>query len=151
MACNPKIRRDIEAALARALGRAAQGVRVRLEADVLTLEGELESRILRSLAEQAVRELPGVRALRNRIEVVSPVRLGEVRRRIRAAFARDAAARGYHVEAAVDGAVVSLKGQVASWAERQAAERAAAAAPGVLEVRNELVVEPWPFAPVIMG
>src|SRR5690606_31172954 len=114
-------------------------------------DGQIDSRVLKVLAEQAARAVPGVRAIRNLIQVVSPVRLSEVRRRIRAAFARDAAARGFHVEVAVEGDVVTLKGQVGSWSERQAAEEAAAAASGVREVRNELIVEPWPFAPIIMA
>lgn len=151
MGCIAEIQRSAQAALADMLGAEASHVRTRFEAGVLSLEGQASSRILKALAEQAARGIPGVRAVQNLIQVVSPVRLGEVRRRIRAAFVRDAAARGYHVEVAVDGGVVTLKGQVGSWSERQAAEEAAAAASGVQEVRNELIVEPWPFAPIIMA
>ena len=91
-------------------GCAGRHVRARLEAGVLTLDGQVDSRVLKVLAEQAARAVPGVRAIRNLIQVVSPVRLSDVRRRIRAAFARDAAARGFHVEAAIEGGVVTLKG-----------------------------------------
>lgn len=48
--------------------------------------------------------------------------------------------RATHVEIAARGAVVTLRGDVRSEAERQALERHARATAGVLTVRNELTV-----------
>ena len=42
----------------------------------------------------------------------------------------------------VEGSVVTLKGTVTTWSQRDAAERAAAGAPGITQVDNEIVVEP---------
>jgi len=37
---------------------------------------------------------------------------------------------------------VTLTGTVGSWAQREAAERAAGSAPGIREVQNRIIVEP---------
>ena len=45
------------------------------------------------------------------------------------------------IDVSIDGSVVTLRGHVHSWAERQAAEGATWSAPGVSRVNNQLTIE----------
>ena len=64
-----------------------------------------------------------------------PSALPEVQDRIEKALHRSA-------ELHMDGAKVVLGGRVHAWFERDIAERAAWAVPGVTEVRDEILIEP---------
>lgn len=94
------------------------------------------------LAEKAAAHIEGVRHVINRITVVPRAAEHDVQKRIVQALHRlaDVDARRIAVHVA-DGAA-RLTGTVTTWAERDAATNAAAAAPGVIMVDNQLVVEP---------
>jgi osmotically-inducible protein OsmY len=108
----------------------------------VTLDGEVALQFQRAAAENAVRRLSGVRGVSNQIglQVRPAVQPAEVKGRIEAAFRRsaDIDARGIQVDA--KNSMITLRGKVRTWAERDEAERAAWAAPGVLAVKDELVV-----------
>jgi osmotically-inducible protein OsmY len=108
----------------------------------ITLTGILDWQYQREAAARAVRDLTGVRGVTNEITLRPHVSAGDVRERIEAALKRSAEidARRIVVNAA-DGKVV-LIGNVRSWAERQDAERAAWAAPGVSQVDDRLSITP---------
>jgi len=94
-------------------------------------------------AERAVRHLIGVTGVSNLISVKPPkVSEGDVKQRIEQALERAAEldAKKISVEAA-DGKV-TLRGTVNSWTERDEAEWAAWAAPGVSGVENDLRIIP---------
>jgi osmotically-inducible protein OsmY len=74
--------------------------------------------------------------------LVKPVQTTDVAARIEAALKRSAEIDARRISvSAVDGKV-TLTGNVRSWAERHDAERAAWAAPGVMEVVDRLSVVP---------
>ena len=108
----------------------------------ITLEGKVDWGYQKETAERVVRNLTGVTGLTSQITVKSRVKPGEVKTKIEAAFRRSAEldARRVGVEAR-DGKVI-LHGNVHSWIEKQEAEQAAWAAPGVSEVENRLTVTP---------
>lgn len=93
-------------------------------------------------AEKAVRHIKGVRGVFNHIEVAGGTIARDVRHRIVQALHRQADVDAKHVTVNVNGTVATLTGTVRSWQQRDAAEQAAASAPGITEVRNEIVVEP---------
>ena len=111
----------------------------------VTLSGMLEYYYQSAAAERAVRDLTGVKGVSNMILLSAPVtavRSGDVTAQIEAAFRRSAEvdARRINVNAR-DGTVI-LSGHVHSWVERQEAERAAWAAPGVTQVDDRLTIVP---------
>jgi osmotically-inducible protein OsmY len=66
--------------------------------------------------------------------------IGEVTRSIRAAFERNAGIEAEGIRVTASNGAVTLEGTVSSWAERNAAVRAAWDAPGVKTVHDQLEV-----------
>jgi len=109
----------------------------------ITLEGAVQFHYERVAAEYAVRGITGAKGVTNLISVTPPhVSPKDIQHRIEQAFERYAEldAQTVSVEAR-DGKIV-LRGTVTSWAEREHAELAAWAAPGVSQVRNEIMICP---------
>ena len=108
----------------------------------LTLNGNLDWQYQKDAAAKAVAHLTGVKGVTNNVTVQPRVKSVAVREKIEDAFKRSAEidARRINVTA-LDGKVI-LSGNVHSWAERQEAERAAWAAPGVTQVEDRLTIMP---------
>jgi osmotically-inducible protein OsmY len=66
----------------------------------------------------------------------------EIKRKIQEAFRRNAEVDSNRIIVEADGSEVTLKGTVRSWVEREEAERAAWAAPGVTSIVDQIVVSP---------
>jgi osmotically-inducible protein OsmY len=93
-------------------------------------------------AEKAVRHIKGVRGVFNHIAVAGEAVARDVRHRIVKALHRNADLDARHVKIDVRGGVATLTGSVATWQQRDTAERATASAPGITRVNNEILVEP---------
>jgi osmotically-inducible protein OsmY len=108
----------------------------------ITLKGNVEWQYQKDAAARCVRDLFGVKGVTNTIAVLPQVKPIDVRDKIEAAFKRSAEvdARRINVNA-TDGKII-LTGTVRSYAERQEAERAAWAAPGVTQVDDHLTIVP---------
>src|SRR5262245_16651639 len=108
----------------------------------VTLTGEAMWEFQRLDAEKAVRHVRGVRGVVNRIRLAPMSAARNVRHRIVEAFHRNANLDARHVTAHAAGDVVTLTGHVGTWLQREIAERAAADAPGIRRVDNQITVEP---------
>ena len=110
----------------------------------VTLTGTVSWLYQQKLAEKVAGHIAGVRHVIDRITVLPHAGERDVRRRIIQALHRLADVDAHLVTVAVADGVAQLSGTVHTWAERDAAASAAAAAPGVVMVENQLVVEPRP-------
>jgi VCBS repeat-containing protein len=108
----------------------------------LTLNGTLDWQYQKEAAARAVRDLVGVKGVTNSITVKPHVQPGDVKAKIEAAFTRSAEIDARRVSVSAQNGKVVLSGNVRSWAERQEAERAAWAAPGVTQVDDRLLIAP---------
>ena len=114
----------------------------------VTLEGTVNHHFERRAAERAVRNLTGIKGVTNLIGVNKAPAPGDVKERIRDALERAAEFDANRIHVEVDGDRIVLRGTVRAYAEKRDAERAARNAPGVVEVENQLTVDPSIPAPV---
>jgi osmotically-inducible protein OsmY len=108
----------------------------------VTLRGEVDWHYQRQEAETAIRDIRGVKGISNEITVTPQVSAGEVKDDVAAALKRNAEVDARSVWVTTDNGTVHLHGHVHSFHERDSAELAAAAAPGVLSVDNQIDVNP---------
>ena len=135
---------DIAIAASRALEWDSYVPAERLDVTVangwVMLRGEVEYGFQRRTAERELRRLRGVRGVTNLVEVrpPAPSREDETRRELQRVLMRRTGTE--RIEIGVIGDTVVLDGVVHSWWQREEAERAAWATPGVREVHDRIVV-----------
>jgi osmotically-inducible protein OsmY len=121
-----------------------QKIRSTVSEGFVTLEGEVATLREKEDAEAALRNLAGVRGVRNRLFVTAvkadPVKL---RKSIEDALERRAEREAERIRVHVEDGTVVLEGRVRTWLEKQAVLGAVSHAPGVKEVRDKLAVNPW--------
>ena len=139
---DPEIARDAAAAIKSQLPISADKIKVVVNNGWITLEGQVEWQYQRNTAENAVRRIKGAKGVNNNIWLKPVAEPSEIKRKIQEAFRRNAEVDSNRITVEADGSVVTLKGTVRSWMERDEAERAAWAAPGVTSVVDQIVVSP---------
>lgn len=115
-------------------------VQATIENGWITLTGGVTWGFQRNSAADAVRCLPGVQGITNRVVVKSDVAPTAVQSAIEAALRRDAEIDAHNIRVTTNGSCVTLAGTVRSWDEREEARAAAWSTPGVTEVQNDLSV-----------
>lgn len=132
--------RDAARALELRIG-VPDGVQAVVHNGYLTLTGKVSWIAQKKNAEKAVQHIRGMKGIFNHIEVTPDRTQHDVRKRIVEALHRNADVHARHISVGIGGDIAVLTGTVASWREREAAERAAGDAPGIRWVDNRIVVE----------
>jgi osmotically-inducible protein OsmY len=106
----------------------------------LILEGAVEAPFQKRAAAEAIRYLNGIRGFSNNLVIESDVVARRVSQKIAEAFTLSALLSSHRISIAVHDHKVTLSGVARSLAERDEAEAAAWAVPGVAAVVNRITI-----------
>ncbi|HTN20475.1 MAG TPA: BON domain-containing protein [Pelobium sp.] len=113
-------------------------IKIKVENGIVKLEGEVDWEFQKINAKTAIENLNGIASVIDLITVKSKLKPSDVQKNIRSAFHRSASLDAGKITIDAIGSKVILRGTVRSFAEKDDAERAAWAAPGVDSVENNL-------------
>ncbi|WP_414017876.1 BON domain-containing protein [Chitinophaga sancti] len=114
---------------------------VKVEEGWVALEGELPWHYQREVAQNAVSYLTGVKGVTNNIQIKLESHYVIEKKKVENAIARNWSVKDNDINVSVSGTTVTLTGTVNSWYQRDEAGRIAWKTPGILDVKNELVVD----------
>ncbi len=115
-------------------------VTVQVTAGSVTLKGTTEWQYQKEEAERALRSLAGVKGICNEITVTPKANAIDVKAEIENALRRTAETDAKHITVETAEGKVTLRGYVRNWAQREQAENAAWAAPGVTGVEDLITI-----------
>lgn len=124
-----------------------ESIQVSVEDGWINAEGTVKHRYQREAVDRVLRHLHGARGLINKIEVVSPAAVSEIKAAIEAALKRSAVLNSKNLGVEVEDSAVIVTGDAHSHAELAEVERIAWAADGVKKVQNCVTITPWGFGP----
>ena len=137
---DPEIAGDVQHVLASHAMLAEANITATVREGFVTLEGSVEWNYQKTSASEAAECVRGVRGVWNRIAVKPHVTPASVKDGIDAALRRSGEVDARSIYVSAHGSTVELSGKVHSFSEREEAERAAWAAPGIESVVNLLQV-----------
>jgi osmotically-inducible protein OsmY len=145
---DPEIARAVVDALKWNVSVPNDRIKAKVDNGWVTLEGDVDWHFQREAAERSVRWITGVKGVTNLVTVRVRPTPQDVKQKIKAALGRGAQIDADRITVDVEGNKAILRGTVRSYTEYRDAERAARNAPGIVEVENNLTVDPGVFAGV---
>jgi osmotically-inducible protein OsmY len=139
---DPEILRDITQTMKIDLRVPDERIKVGINDGFVTLDGTVDWNYQREAAESCARGVSGVRSVTNKIALKARVSTIEIRAKIEDALRRSAEVDARRITVSAQDNTVTLNGNVHSWFEKEEAERAAWAAPGVSRVVDHILVVP---------
>jgi osmotically-inducible protein OsmY len=140
-----QIARDVAAALSQKVPGGRDGIEIDAQDGVVTLSGTVPSYKVRCAAEDAVHQVPGVRALATRLEVRLPPPTGPSDTALAVAIVHALESQGHIPVDSIDVTVargwVTLRGQLQDRSQVRAARRLVETLLGVQGVTSQLTVE----------
>jgi osmotically-inducible protein OsmY len=117
-------------------------VDVKSSQGIVTLSGSVDSLLARDHAVRIAESIKGVRSVVNRI-TVNPVARPDMRIQndVTNALYFDAVTDEFEIDASVDAGVVTLTGNVDSWAEKDIAEQVVKGIKGIRAIKNQIDVK----------
>ena len=115
-------------------------IAVTVDHGIVTLAGQVDWKYQRDEVEADVWKLTGVKDVVNAVKVRPRPQSADVQERIRKALERSADVEASHISVSVKDGKAVLTGTVGAWIERQTAEGAAWAAPGVTAVEDRIQI-----------
>jgi osmotically-inducible protein OsmY len=120
----------------------AGDIKVTVQGGWVTVSGQVSFWHQKQAVETTLRQLRGVMGLLNDIQLKPRASALDVQSRIEETFRRHAQLDADKIRVKVADGTVTLEGEVQSWRERNEAELAAWAAPGVLGIKDKLTIRP---------
>jgi len=139
---DPEIARDIVHAMTADVIVPENRIKAGVNEGHVTLDGNVDWNFQRTEAAACAHRIIGVRGVINNVTVKPSVSPSEVKAKIENALKRSAEVDSRRISVSTADGTVYLSGNVRSWFEREEAERAAWAAPGVSKVVDHIAVLP---------
>jgi len=119
-------------------------IKIQSKDGVVTLTGSVSEESHKSLAQETVAELPGVKSVDNRLEVKGerPAENSDtwVHMKVKTALLYHRSVSGFKTEIDVKDAIVTLRGEASSQAQKDLTSEYAKDVEGVKDVKNEMTV-----------
>lgn len=120
-----------------------QAVNVNVANGVVTLSGTLQNQLELQRVLATVKDLPGVPQVVNTMKVEATGRPDQdIRQEVQQGIASDPALNADGIKVAVDHGVVTLRGSVRIWQEKDIAQWKVENVKGVRDIQNQLTIEP---------